>query len=356
MKKIINWSFGAFFRTIGRIFAYLVIGVLILIIGAKSGLKLFLMPVKASTVAVSNAKFNLYTAISRDEKLCAKPTSYGYKNIDTNINTTDRPYVNHIDYLFETNLRAGQSYTITFVQSYNPKTDVVARPDGIRYRIEGSTTTNDSGLSADNISTFKCFLTNDTNNNVKVNVTCNVVPLNNVKKIWISQIHNYCGTYIKGFNTYFLEVNQNSATEDAINIQTEIIKDGQDKIIKGQDKINDTLNDEDTSEAGNKIKGFFNDFTTNTHGLTGIISSPLNAIQSLTSKTCTPLVLPLPFVDKDLTLPCMRQIYTDNFGAFMNLYDVIIIGIVSYWVMVRIFTLVKDFKNPDHDEVEVVDL
>lgn len=200
-----------------------------------------LIRVNAATVAVSNAKFNLYTAISRDEKLCAKPTSYGYKNIDTNINTTDRPYVNHIDYLFETNLRAGQSYTITFVQSYNPKTDVVARPDGISYRLEGSTTTNDSGLSANNISSFKCFLTNDTNNNVKVNVTCNVVPLNNVKKIWISQTHNYCGTYIKGFNTYFLEVNQNSATEDAINRQTEIIKDGQDKIIKGQEKTNEIL-------------------------------------------------------------------------------------------------------------------
>ena len=52
----------------------------------------------------------------------------------------------------------------------------------------------------------------------------------------------------------------------------------------------------------------------------------------------------------------MRQIYNDNFGSFMNIYDVIIIGIVSYWVLVRIFTLVKDFKNPDHDEIEVVDL
>ena len=35
IKKIFNWSFGAFFRTIGRIFAYLVIGVLIIINSAS---------------------------------------------------------------------------------------------------------------------------------------------------------------------------------------------------------------------------------------------------------------------------------------------------------------------------------
>ena len=252
IKKIFNWSFGAFFRTIGRIFAYLVIVVLIIIIGAKSGLKLFLMPVKASTVTVSNAKFNLYTALARDEKLCAKPQSYGYKNIDTSVNTTERPYIHHIDYLFDTNLNAGQSYTITFIQSYNPKTDVVARPDAMTYRLEGSTTTSDSGLTANNISSFKCFLTNDKNNAYKVNVTCNVVPLNNIKKIWIQQTHLYCMTKIDYFNTYTLKINQNSATEESINNQTEVIKDSADKIISGQDKIKDSItstSDDDEDES-----------------------------------------------------------------------------------------------------------
>ena len=40
----------------------------------------------------------------------------------------------------------------------------------------------------------------------------------------------------------------------------------------------------------------------------------------------------------------------------MDIYDVITLGIVSYWILVRIFNLVKDFKNPDHDEIEVMDL
>ena len=120
--------------------------------------------------------------------------------------------------------------------------------------------------------------------------------------------------------------------------------------------VNDTLNNDDTTEATSEASDFFSSFNTNNHGLTGIITAPLNAIQSLTSKTCSPLVLPLPFVEQDLTLPCMRPIYEEFFGGFISLYDIITLGIVSYWIMVRIFAMVKDFKNPDHDEIEVVDL
>lgn len=120
--------------------------------------------------------------------------------------------------------------------------------------------------------------------------------------------------------------------------------------------LNSSINDDDTSSATNQAGNFFSNFSTNTHGLTSIITAPLSAIQSLTSATCTPIVLPIPFVNQNLTLPCMRPIYVDNFGSFMSLYDTITLGIVSYWVLVRIFALVKDFKNPEHDEVEVMDL
>lgn len=118
----------------------------------------------------------------------------------------------------------------------------------------------------------------------------------------------------------------------------------------------DTITDSNTSESTNSASSFFSNFNTNTHGLTGIITAPLTAIQSLSSKTCSPLVLPLPFVNENLTLPCMRTIYDSYFGDFMRIYDIITLGIISYWVMVRIFAMVKDFKNPEHDEIEVVDL
>lgn len=121
-------------------------------------------------------------------------------------------------------------------------------------------------------------------------------------------------------------------------------------------KTQETIENTDIQGAQDSAGGFFNDFTTDTHGLTGIITAPLSLISSITSKSCSPLVLPLPYVDKDLTLPCMGAIYSNYFGSFLSVYQMITFGIVAYWVCVRIFNLVKDFKNPDHDEIEVLDL
>lgn len=165
------------------------------------------------------------------------------------------------------------------------------------------------------------------------------------------------GGYVQLLNAYYSNdpfiydssldtiINNNNIINNSINDANNKLND-----------INGSINNSDTTGATNDANNFFNNFTTDLHGLTGIITAPLNAINSLTNKTCSPLVLPLPFVDKDLTLPCMRSIYDEHFGAFMTLYDTITFGIVSYWVCVRIFSFVKDFKNPEHDEIEVVDL
>ena len=134
------------------------------------------------------------------------------------------------------------------------------------------------------------------------------------------------------------------------------MKEEQKKTNEELKKTNDTLNNDDVTESTNKAGEFFNGFTTDTHGLTAIITAPLSLISSITSSSCSPLVIPLPYVDKDLTLPCMGAIYSNYFGSFLSIYQVITFGIVAYWVCVRIFNLVKDFKNPDHDEIEVLDL
>lgn len=143
--------------------------------------------------------------------------------------------------------------------------------------------------------------------------------------------------------------------ENIIEQNNQIIS-GQNDIKDSVNKVDDTLKDNNIQEAQDSAGGFFNDFTTDTHGLTSIITAPLSLIESITSSTCSPLVIPLPYVDKDLTLPCMGEIYSNYFGSFLSIYQVITFGIVAYWVLVRIFNLVKDFKNPDHDEIEVLDL
>lgn len=121
--------------------------------------------------------------------------------------------------------------------------------------------------------------------------------------------------------------------------------------------MNDTIKDDDIGDSTQDAADFITDFDTNTFGLTSIVTAPLNLIQSLTSSTCNDLELPLPYLDnKKLTLPCMSTIYSQHFGAFFTIYQTITYGIIAYWVIVRIFNQVKDFKNPEHDEIEVVDL
>lgn len=120
--------------------------------------------------------------------------------------------------------------------------------------------------------------------------------------------------------------------------------------------LNDNLTDSDTTGATDSASDFFSGFTSNTFGLTSIITSPLNLIKSLTSKSCTPLNLTIPFVNKSLQLPCMSSIYSEHFSSFLTIYQTITFGITSYWICIRIFALVKDFKNPDRDEIEVMDL
>lgn len=149
----------------------------------------------------------------------------------------------------------------------------------------------------------------------------------------------------------------NNATRDlASQSSINALQETENQIKQGITDVNDTLNNDDVTESTNEASDFFNGFTTDTHGLTAIITAPLTLISSITSKSCSPLVLPLPFVDKDLTLPCMGAIYSQYFGSFLSIYQLITFGIVAYWVCVRIFNLVKDFKNPDHDEIEVLDL
>jgi len=141
-------------------------------------------------------------------------------------------------------------------------------------------------------------------------------------------------------------------TNDAINESNKKLDETNNKLQQQQD----FMNDDDTSGSSSEAESFFEGFTTDTYGLTSIITAPLELIGNIAGSTCSPLQVPLPFVGTNLSLPCMSTIYKQYFGNFLTIYQTITFGIVAYWVCIRIFALVKDFKNPDHDEIEVMDL
>lgn len=131
---------------------------------------------------------------------------------------------------------------------------------------------------------------------------------------------------------------------EAINKQTEAV-----------DKVDDTLNNSDTSGAGDTANGFFDNFEDKDFGLSDIITMPLQTIKNISSATCKPLTFPIPFVNTNMSLPCMSEIYS-KFGSVLTIYQTITFGMIAYWVVVNIFATVRNFKNPDSDEIEVVSL
>lgn len=390
MKKIFNWTFGGVFRTLGRILAYVLVGGLIFLIAQKNDLKitdlLGIGKVYAETGTYNTSTYSYkYTVCDSNDTHCQLSSNWiaswpTMGNISNPQSSTPIGAVGFRVYLSSSQTAYNANYTYQFkwrVCESNKwtgtdtlgKLQQMARVAGVDYNTSNSATNASEG----DTSAVGLSITDDTSSNYCWYATFTYSPPVNVKYIGFYMTTNgftsltetsgqyqlaYHGILTgNDFRTNGLSVSYTTdQVSQAIQQQTTIINNSLQNQTEVLENIDDTLTDDNVDEAIDTASDFFSDFTTNTHGLTGIITAPLNAIESLTSKTCQPLVLPLPFVDENLTLPCMREIYVQNFGGFMTLYDAVTLGIVSYWIMVRIFSLVKDFKNPDHDEIEVVDL
>lgn len=196
--------------------------------------------------------------------------------------------------------------------------------------------------------------------NVNINSNFNLTAFFN-SDFYFNNIHyaNYSASFCVSRRFSYIKSRDQLIQESATNTQaivdeqkntTEEVK----KNTEATKEVNNTL--KDSSVDNQQAEGFFNDFNDNSHGLSGIITAPLNMINNLASATCSPISINLPFVDTQFNLPCMSTIYQQNFGTLFSTYRVITFGIVAYYVCVNIFALVKGFKDPENDKVEVVEL
>lgn len=137
----------------------------------------------------------------------------------------------------------------------------------------------------------------------------------------LNQIESNTGDLINGQkNIYDNITNQGDKINNSINQQTQEIERGNDIAQETQDYLmDDTEPDVDTSvlsgSAGWLPAG----------PVDSILTLPINfiqaIIQALSSSNCYPVILPLPYVNKELTLPCMRPIL--NAMGFGQIYEVV---------------------------------
>lgn len=127
-------------------------------------------------------------------------------------------------------------------------------------------------------------------------------------------------------------------------------------IIDNLDDINSSINNSNIGGASSDASNFFSNFSTDDFGLSSIITIPLSSINSLASSTCSPLSVPIPNTGKNITLPCMTQVYQEHVPEIFTLWRIVSFGIIAYFICIDIFHIVKGFKEPDSDKVEVLDL
>lgn len=309
-----------------------------------------------------------------------------YTTSSVSTSTTDKSIL--FVFNVQNTLRAGYLYSITgymcnnknagtyFLTAYsnNNQTDTINNKNKPIYISSGAgnTISNEPYYNGNASSSYRCayenfFIVPSVNSQyigLKIRTTSNVSSSWDFHGYSVTELGQYDLVTNSSLTNAIKNSNLASATsvEEVQQAQQEIkqeitgMQDKQQQTNDKLDSLNGNITNSDSSDATNDAGGFFEGFTTDTFGLTSIITSPLNLIQSITSKTCSPLTLQVPFVNKTMELPCMSTIYSEHFGTFLTIYQTITFGIISYWVCVRIFALVKDFKNPDHDEVEVIDL
>lgn len=391
MKQIGNWVFGSFFRTIGRLLVFIILGIIIANFIDFGSLKdnfsitdLFFTKVDALEYSIPVRQWGSVYTTTNDSNWTLD-TNFYTRDITSNNNMQIVSYVlaspinaSSFDYISFTlsmsqPLQVNTSSTTTstiYGDDYCDRWEwrtIDSHNQVIEWDCERVVNSQNSDITDREYIEYIQSITN-TNISARLQTQSNgweMCTFNDTTIVCptrggtITQIDLYINFKATRETTFKLGISRMGEqlklidTTSAIDNNTNAINSQSQQ----QQQQHQEIMDSNTTQANSSGEDFINNFSNNTHGLTGIITAPLNAIQSLASATCSNLVLPLPFVNnKSLTLPCMSTIYSQHFGTFYTMYQGIILALISYWVCIRLFTLVKGFKDPEDDKIEVMDL
>lgn len=176
--------------------------------------------------------------------------------------------------------------------------------------------------------TFKCDNVNITFNSFKIAVGSNFYSAGEI-----------------GISNVNFDVESNESINSNIKDTNNTIKD-----------TNDTIKDDNVEGSTSQGSSFFNNFYSGDVGsLTDIISLPLDYISHL-NDSCSSFVIPAGHLG-NITIPCLSSIWSNtSFANVINIASVLINGFICYKLLVNLFYFFKDLKDPDNDNVEVMNL
>lgn len=366
INKFLNVTFNSFFRTLGRFLFYILIALLVYF--CVEGFP----TVHATTGSGWGANKNIQYSIVTYSKSGSTINTVGAYFTGTTGSQDEYYPVQYSTIEANKNFGVGVQYSFIKGNIYYANL----------YLCSASTALNTGlNVSLGSVDTLSA-MTSNTSYSYITRASMSPQPFGSLSNFSASNCYSYIFAFVPKSNQPWAGLNFNSVTtgqkiyivgldisngglytsvtneqiQETIKTEMNELQEKQDKTNEKLGEIDSTLNNSDTSGAENQAGGFFSNFKDSDYGLSDVITMPLEVIKNITSSRCSPLVLPIPFVDTNVTLPCMNTIYSQYFGNILTIYQTITTGMIAYWVCINIFATVKGFKDPESDNVEVMEL
>ena len=394
MNKIFNWTFGAFFRTLGRVFGFLVVCLLLLLIGSKIGIKLpdwlFLKVEAVSTVGWGN-------------DLGLGEANIWYDCSGSNTCTTQKDLVKLTDPTINRTYLVGDD-TVTIATNgtslmyrYNVAKDYL-------YSVQIGVCSNkslNSLLNAGNYDIYPGLGGNGGSNVTKYSYAKNwgtastypfsydrevgsncyliskfIVPSEDTQNIYLRLKSS---SSITGFTPAFIGISVEpigiynasleSAIESAIDnsgfATAESVEEVNTAVVEVQEEVQELNNSID--ETNNNI---MSDDSPNVSGMTdlagylpagpldSVLNLPLSILNSLNnrlSSSCTPLSLTLPFVNLALNIPCLSTII-NQINGLRELWEsigILLGALIMYKYLGYLYNWVDDVTSLRHNRTRL---
>lgn len=355
MKRISNWFFGSFFRTLGRILVYIFIGYLI---------SLLLKDIKLPKLSISNFLFtNVYA-----DSLNIRETPDGYVVVNDNSNEYQTYIINPNSsathrIIMATALSQSEIYSFMFFDVCSTRDIDAIRTSSPGQSCENSCWSNQVNTEKTN---FNCTTNGQSGKIYRIttpiqkwrrdegdlmasvddritirNLTTDIISTT-LYGFYVSNDAN-----VAAFNIDYTNIINNIGNRQitAIDAATSAINNSTEENRQQHEETMDTLTDD--SPPTNL------DSLSNSAGwlpagpVDSILNLPLSFLTNLNtnlSKSCQPVELPLPFIDKTLPLPCVNLLYSqiDGVTPWINTVGIIASAFMLFGYLISLYKYVDD--------------
>lgn len=124
----------------------------------------------------------------------------------------------------------------------------------------------------------------------------------------------------------------------------------------GNSVLNDTLNDDNTSNEQSELQDFFDNFGQyDDENISSLLTAPLRLFNRLT-ETCSPVTL--TYKNQDIIVPCGNEVFWDKpiASPFRNWWNIFVGGFSIYFLATKLIKVITDCLNPDKENLEVLGL